>query len=61
MKYKSLPLKEVSINDLFNGSTQATYEVPIYQRNFAWEKDEITALVQDVYDASKKAEEQFIT
>ena len=55
MKYKSLPLKEVSINDLFNGSTQATYEVPIYQRNFAWEKDEITALVQDVYDASKKS------
>lgn len=57
MKNKSLPLKEVSINELFNGSTQATYEVPIYQRNFAWEKDEISALVQDIYDASKKSGE----
>ena len=48
-----LPLKEQSIADLYNGD-KATYEVPIYQRNFAWEEDEITALVQDVYDAYKK-------
>ena len=54
MKDKSLPLKEVSIDELFNGNTQATYEVPIYQRNFAWEKDEISALVQDIYDACRK-------
>jgi uncharacterized protein with ParB-like and HNH nuclease domain len=25
--------------------------VPIYQRNYAWEKDEISALIQDIYDA----------
>ena len=54
MKAKTLPLKEVSIQDLFNGTIQSTYEVPIYQRNFAWEKDEITALVQDIYDAWRK-------
>ena len=54
MKTKVLPLKEVSIRELFNGSFQATYEVPIYQRNFAWEKDEISALVEDIYDACKK-------
>ena len=54
MKAKVLPLKEVSIRELFNGSFQATYEVPIYQRNFAWEKDEISALIEDIYDACKK-------
>jgi len=50
MTTKALPLKELSIADIYNGD-KATYEVPIYQRNFAWEKDEITALIQDVYDA----------
>lgn len=45
-----LPLKEQSIADIYNGN-QVTYEVPIYQRNYAWEDDEITALIQDVYDA----------
>lgn len=56
MKTKILPLKEMSILEIYNGD-KATYEVPIYQRNYAWEKDEISALVQDVYDAftSKKA------
>lgn len=51
-----LPLKEVSIEKLFTDS-ESTYEIPIYQRNYAWEKDEITALVQDVYDAYKKNSE----
>jgi hypothetical protein len=50
MKADAIPLKEMSIFDIYNGN-RATYEVPIYQRNFAWEKDEIFALIQDVYDA----------
>jgi hypothetical protein len=50
MKTKTLPLMEMSIADIYNGD-KATYEVPIYQRNYAWEKDEISALIQDVYDA----------
>ena len=50
MKTKSLPLRELSIAGIFNGD-KATYEVPIYQRNYAWEKDEISALIQDIYDA----------
>jgi len=50
MKTKTLPLKELSIAEIYNGDN-ATYEVPIYQRNYAWEKDEIYALIQDVYDA----------
>ena len=45
-----LPLKEQSIDEIYNGN-QVTYEVPIYQRNYAWEDDEISALIQDVYDA----------
>lgn len=50
MKNKTLPLKKLSIDQIYNGD-KATYEVPIYQRNYAWEKDEISALIQDVYDA----------
>lgn len=50
MKTKTLPLKEMSIAEIYNGD-KSTYEVPIYQRNYAWEKDEISALIQDVYDA----------
>lgn len=50
MKTNTLPLKEKSITEIYNGEI-ATYEVPIYQRNYAWEKDEISALIQDVYDA----------
>jgi uncharacterized protein with ParB-like and HNH nuclease domain len=50
-----LPLKEVSVRDLYNGSQRNTYEIPIYQRNYAWERDEIATLIQDVYDAFLKA------
>lgn len=54
MGKNTLPLKEVSIEELFTGREKSTYEIPIYQRNYAWEKDEITTLIQDVYDAYKK-------
>ncbi len=54
MAKKELPLQELSIEELFNGNDKCVYEIPVYQRNYAWEKDEIAALVQDVYDAFKK-------
>lgn len=54
MAKKVLPLKEVSIEELFAGGEKSVYEIPIYQRNYAWEKEEITALVQDIYDAYRK-------
>lgn len=44
-------LQELSINDIFNSTEKVIYEIPIYQRNYAWEKDEIEALVHDVWDA----------
>ena len=50
MAVKTLPLTEMSITEIYNGN-KATYEIPIYQRNYAWEKEEIAALIQDVYDA----------
>lgn len=28
--------------------------IPVYQRNYAWEEDEITALIKDVYDSAVK-------
>lgn len=54
MAKKVLPLKEMSIEELFSGSEKTVYEIPIYQRNYAWEDDEISALVQDIYDAYRK-------
>lgn len=50
MATNNLPLKEQSIHEIYNGNL-VTYEVPVYQRNYAWEDDEISALIQDVYDA----------
>lgn len=49
-------LERLSIKKLFDvdGSEKLIFEIPIYQRNYAWEKDEITALVQDIYDSYKK-------
>lgn len=54
MAKEKLPLREVSIEELYMNSDQIKYEIPIYQRNYAWEKEEITALIQDIYDAYKK-------
>ena len=54
MAKQTLPLKEISIEELFFGSEKSVYEIPIYQRNYAWEYDEIKALVQDIYDAYNK-------
>ena len=43
MSQKQFPLKEVSIEELFFSPEKNIYEIPIYQRNYAWEKDEIEA------------------
>ena len=57
MNNTQLPLKVVTISELYNTRPEryvgekAIYEVPIYQRNYAWERDEIYALIQDVYHA----------
>lgn len=49
---KSLPLAENSIHDIFldTGSSH-TFQIPIYQRNYAWDEDQIFELVKDVRDS----------
>ena len=52
---KTLPLSERSISQIYKDSSETiTYTIPIYQRNYAWEEDEITALIKDVYDSWQK-------
>lgn len=53
MKNVNNELQELSVGKLLVSSNMR-FQVPIYQRNYAWQKDEITALVQDVYDALTK-------
>ena len=49
-------LEECSINDIYfsNRGVSILYKIPIYQRNYAWEREEIYALIKDVYDSLKK-------
>lgn len=54
-----LPLRELSIREIFNGTPAISYEIPIYQRNYAWESDEIAALVSDVRDACRLGKETY--
>ena len=52
---KALPLEERSIRQIYIESQETIkYVIPIYQRNYAWEEDEITALIKDVYDSWRK-------
>lgn len=44
---------QLSIGQLFGGSYQ--FIVPLYQRNFAWGEDEITQLMQDLYESYQDA------
>lgn len=49
-------LEECSINDIYfsNRGVSILYKIPIYQRNYAWGRDEIYALIKDVYDSLEK-------
>ena len=50
-----LPLEERSISQIYLETQEnITYTIPIYQRNYAWEEDEIASLVKDVYDSYSK-------
>ena len=50
-----LPLEERSISQIYLETQEnITYTIPIYQRNYAWEEDEIASLIIDVYDSYLK-------
>lgn len=53
---KVLPLEECSLRQIYleDNREPKTYIIPIYQRNYAWEEDEISALVKDVYNSLSK-------
>ena len=42
-------LKILEVSRLFNG---VKYEVPIYQRNYAWGENQIQQLIDDIYDSN---------
>ena len=50
-------LEECSINDIYfsNRGASILYKIPIYQRNYAWGREEIFALIKDVYDSLEKS------
>ena len=41
--------EELKLKEIFAGSE---YVIPIYQRSYAWEKDEIEQLLNDIYDST---------
>lgn len=52
---KPLPLEERSIYQIYlDGREPVKYVIPIYQRNYAWEEDQISALIKDVCDSMHK-------
>lgn len=60
MKEQKYPLEEQSIYQIYLESQDPkTYTIPIYQRNYAWEEDEITALIKDVHDSFLKDKKAF--
>lgn len=50
-------LEDLSIRDIYllNNGASILYKIPIYQRNYAWGREEIRALIKDVYDSMDKA------
>lgn len=57
MKDLKTILEECSINDIYfsNRGASILYKIPIYQRNYAWEREEIYALIKDVFDSLEKS------
>ena len=50
-------LEECSIHDIYfsKGGVSILYKIPIYQRNYAWRREEIYTLIKDVYDSLEKS------
>ena len=47
------------INKTISQIWDDNYVVPIYQRNYAWGEEQITQLLQDIYDASQNEESNY--
>lgn len=55
MKTNNNYVKTLTINELLN-LNKDKYIIPIYQRNYAWGDDEISLLIQDLWNAYEKNE-----
>lgn len=53
MKTNNDYVKTLTINELLN-LNKDKYIIPIYQRNYAWGDDEISLLIQDLWNAKNK-------
>lgn len=53
MKTNNDYVKTLTINELLN-LNKDKYIIPIYQRNYAWGDDEISLLIQDLWNAYEK-------
>lgn len=50
-----ISLEELNIDQIyFNDNPHIIYQIPIYQRNYAWEDTEINTLVKDILDSVDK-------
>ena len=47
--------ESIKVLEVFNHSE---YEVPIYQRNYAWGKEEIEQLIKDIYESKFNSDNQ---
>lgn len=56
-----IPLDELNIEQIyFKDNPRIIYQIPIYQRNYAWEDTEINALVKDILDSIGKKSVYYI-
>lgn len=51
-------IEQLSVQHLLQGDV--LYRIPMYQRNYAWDEGEITQLIQDVIDYSKREQHYYI-
>lgn len=58
MNHNRLEPKLLTIDELF-GDSGATYTVPIYQRNFAWQAEQIEQLLRDIRDAIRDKKDSY--
>lgn len=51
-------ISELKVYDLFFGNDK--YEIPLYQRAYAWKEKEIEQLIEDIYDIDKNTKKYYL-
>src|SRR3954447_3640907 len=58
MRTESLEASLLSVGGLFD-DVDAKYTIPIYQRNYAWDAEQIEQLISDVHDAMSDGDDNY--